>query len=163
MKNNLAFFVSILLVAGLTCCNNGKKANTYGFEFNEERLRLGLPLIENGWVPLFPINNLVEWGASKVQFKLAKPQHLMKTIRVENGLRIYEEDTYLKYENDHLSYEIEIRYTFQHSANPWSCHLITQVTRLDTMGGISDKILEEKKSVLSRKDALTMLAEWGFK
>ena len=147
----------------MPCCNTGKKTNTYGFDYNEERIKLGIPLIENDWVPLFPVADLIEWGAPKVLFKLDKPQHLTKAIHIENGHRIYEEDTYLKYENDSLSLEIEIRYTFQHSSDPWSCYLITQSTKVDTMQGISGKILKEKKSVLSRKDALVMLAEWGVK
>lgn len=86
----------------------------------------------------------------------------MKSIRIENDIRIYEEDTFLKYVDENLSIKLRIKYSFIDSSNHRTYLLINQNTKEVMINGIRDRILEEEEIVLSKKDALKMLSDWGF-
>lgn len=163
IKRCLGVCLLFLSIALILNCNPKKiEVGSFGPECNNERLQLGIPPVEENWVPNYPIKNLVEWGPNTISFKMNKPQHLMKSIRIENDIRIYEEDTFLKYVDENLSIKLRIKYSFIDSSNHRTYLLINQNTKEVMINGIRDRILEEEEIVLSKKDALKMLSDWGF-
>jgi hypothetical protein len=158
MKIILLNLTIILSIVGCT-----KKTNQdFGFEFNTEREKLGIPVIEDHWTASFPVDSFVIWHSNSFDIDTIG-KHVKKWIKVDGKERIFEEDSFYKRLEDSSIQQILIRYSFNNVDTPWSYQNVLRTRKKVVFYGIEDVIAEDVKMTISKEQTISKLKEWNIK
>lgn len=136
-----------------------RKQKNYGLDFNTERIEKGIPIVEEHWDVSFPTDSFIIWHSNSSEID-TKARHIKKWIKIDNGNRIYEEDSFYKILNDSTTQQVKVRYTFNNPEMPWSFLNVLYSQKVIKMYGSKDQIIEDVKTPLSRDQAISILKEW---
>jgi len=152
MKAAIGYLVVMLVFA--SCSGDISYVRKYGFAYNAERKRLGIPIIPSTWT-------IQDMGSYFDCFDpnpdLNTPHRLSKRVFVENGVISTETDTfysgktfYYAPEQITLPQEVSIEYDYLQGkdADPWKAH--------------ADLNAAERSKLISIVEARRILAEWGL-
>ena len=86
----------IIVFSSVGCANNrtGACPEQYGLDYNENRIELGLPVIEPEWVIHECDSSFVYWSNRQNRVLSEKPSHLWKRIYFSNNTLLKEEDVF---------------------------------------------------------------------
>jgi hypothetical protein len=108
MKRLYGFFL-ILFSIGIISCGQRKAddcQDAYGIDFNEDRDKLGLPIIESDWVMHDCDTNFVYWSNRQNKVLSVEPTHLWKRVYLRNGELLKEEDVFHFESNINKAYRL---------------------------------------------------------
>ncbi len=86
----------IIVLSVVSCAKNrtGACPEQYGLDYNENRIELGLPIIEPEWVIHDCDTNFVYWSNRQNRVLSEKPSHLWKRVYFSNNILEKEEDVF---------------------------------------------------------------------
>jgi len=125
--------------------------DTFGRSFNEARIKIGLPIIEEGWVAHYPDSSGVDWMNKSHIVETKDAHHLAKKVRLNKHKLLSEEDSFNKYLNDSVASRLTYLYTFD--TKHWDCELSIHYFRTYPPGKVVPLTLVQADSILT---------DWGL-
>lgn len=121
MRNLCYLFVIVILYSCESNLNH-----EYGHVYNSERIKNGIPIIEDGWTTASKKNDTIQFWGNVKEFKENGAWHHLKKITLNDSLLISEEDTYNYNVNRKEKYSLLIHYDYSAPSEwyHWSCKLI---------------------------------------
>jgi hypothetical protein len=164
MAKQIKLWLLVVLLAALGGCKYEAK---YGLEYNEQRKKIGLPLLEAGWKLSTVLEDHTSYTNPDDDIYREKKQafHWSKSIYYKKGELTKEYDTYIgpgtytTIEDGTFDEEIRISYYYKVDSvsggykKGWVCTLLDQ----STAGSINF----EKRNI-TLKEAEKILKRWGI-
>jgi len=126
--------------------------DTFGRSFNETRIKLGLPVIEEAWVAHNSDSLGAVWMNKSHVVETKDAHHFAKKVRLGKGELLNEEDSFNKYLNDSVASRVIYLYTFD--TKQWDCELNIHYFRAYPPSKVIPLTLVQADSILT---------DWGLR
>ena len=126
----------------------------YGLEYNKERIKKGIPIIEDNFILKNHFRkDVMGWGLPGSLDEM-RTYHYFKGIRLNSDASkiLFEDDLFHTRINDSLSYRLFLTYNYQNE-NHWECELLHDIRKPS---------YREIKDSVSLIQADSILSSWGL-
>ena len=86
--------IGIFLVIGCSSRSDTPQSFEYGFNFNPTREKLGLPIIEKGWIEHNNNDSIFHWTNVSGKVENKKPHHVYKNTKLKETKIFLEKDSF---------------------------------------------------------------------
>lgn len=137
------------------CCYTSKREqcpDSYGLDYNDNRLELGMPIIEPDWIIHDCDTNFVYWSNRQNRVLSESPVHLWKRVYLSSKNLVKEEDVFHYESNTDKAYRLVVHW-YPDNINSSDFRLITYFKGMFPPTTGQDIILSEADSIMKT---------WGF-
>jgi hypothetical protein len=129
-----------------------KDTDQFGRAFNAERIKLGVPVIEEHWVAHHAGSTGALWMNKSHRIQSQSAHHSSKRTRIENKKWISDEDDFDRFVNDSVSHLVV--YIYNVDSNLWKCTL--SIHRFNSYP-------PSRAQTISLTQADSIIGSWGLK
>lgn len=158
MKLRLLVLIALTTLSLAACSVFRRPEPKYGREFNAERMKIGLPIIEEDWQLSRSDKGRCSWVTSRREDKARRqPVHFSKDVNYRTGMLLSETDLYFGSEDwflDGETYREELTVTYSFRVDDYASR-----RRLGWSAWLTDR---DGSREISLEEAEQVLARWGI-